>query len=242
MSALNPPEFSWDPETMLEEVRRQVHALLESSPAFNELDDEDRRQTSDGMVKVVAYMSNPDGLFTPDFPSAGVRPVGDRAGDLIDQVDFPQFVSGLIQGVFQAIVDSSIRQMEAFADLVAEVSRTVDQFLRDTTSEDDARDWLARSYPAEITLLPPHRKLDLSRGSPKAGIPPKLTVTAADPRGFIRKVSADLHLPQPVTDINDEIQLRRLFQAARRQIAVSRREQLASTLKMGINRIIVTDG
>ena len=36
-------------------------------------------------------------------------------GEAVDDVDF-RFVAGLIDGVFNAIVTSSIKQMEAFAD------------------------------------------------------------------------------------------------------------------------------
>jgi hypothetical protein len=40
----------------------------------------------------------------------------------LDAVDFPAFVSDLVRGVFQAIVDASIEQMEAFADLLESVT------------------------------------------------------------------------------------------------------------------------
>ena len=42
----------------------------------------------------------------------------------MQQVNFLDFVAGLIQGVFHAIVKSSIEQMEAYGKLVASVSRS----------------------------------------------------------------------------------------------------------------------
>jgi hypothetical protein len=45
--------------------------------------------------------------------------------------DLPVFVSELIQGVFESIVDPNIQQMEAFGNLLVEVARSVDQFVQD---------------------------------------------------------------------------------------------------------------
>jgi hypothetical protein len=65
-----------------------------------------------------------------------VRAGGDAARamaqrGLVDPVDFPQFVAGLIEGTFGAIVDASVRQMEAYTELLRNVAKSVDEFLRD---------------------------------------------------------------------------------------------------------------
>jgi hypothetical protein len=44
------------------------------------------------------------------------------AAGLAAEIDFPSFVSDLIAGTFDAVVDASIQQMEAYADLVREVA------------------------------------------------------------------------------------------------------------------------
>src|SRR4051794_37647567 len=44
--------------------------------------------------------------------------LGRRAGALSDEIDFPAFVASLVHGTFDAIVDSSIKQMESFGELV----------------------------------------------------------------------------------------------------------------------------
>jgi len=44
-------------------------------------------------------------------------------------VDFPAFVASLVAGTFEAIVDASIRQMEAYADLLADATKSVDRFV-----------------------------------------------------------------------------------------------------------------
>src|SRR5437867_542517 len=45
---------------------------------------------------------------------AATESIGRRAGALSDELDFPEFVASLVHGTFDAIVDSSIRQMESF--------------------------------------------------------------------------------------------------------------------------------
>lgn len=79
----------------------------------------------------------------PSMPPASENSerAASRAGtqDLVEQVDFPPFVAALISGVFDAVVDQSIQQMEAYGDLVKGTSKSVDEFRRasDTTDDDD---------------------------------------------------------------------------------------------------------
>ncbi len=68
--------------------------------------------------------------------------LGRRAGALSDEIDFPAFVASLLHGTFDAIVDSSIRQMESFADLVAAVAKPLDQFTQENVTLGQARAWM----------------------------------------------------------------------------------------------------
>ena len=55
---------------------------------------------------------------------------------LLAAVDFPSFVADLIQGLFGAIVNASVKQMEAYAALITAVSLSVDQFVQANITED----------------------------------------------------------------------------------------------------------
>jgi hypothetical protein len=46
-------------------------------------------------------------------------------GTLVEQVDFPTFVGELVKGTFNAIVDGSIQQMEAYGKLLSEVATKI---------------------------------------------------------------------------------------------------------------------
>jgi hypothetical protein len=64
-----------------------------------------------------------------------LRPAGGTLAPLVDDVDFPGFVADLIRGMFDAIVDATVAQAEAYAELLNEVSATVDEFLQDVDDE-----------------------------------------------------------------------------------------------------------
>ena len=65
---------------------------------------------------------------------------------MVNKVDFPGFVGGLIESVFNAIVKASIDQMEAYGELVANVAKLIGEYMRDNISGDQARDYLANRY------------------------------------------------------------------------------------------------
>ena len=66
-------------------------------------------------------------------------------------IDFPSFVASLIQGTFKAIVDASIQQMEAYAELLKNVAATVDRFMDDNVTDGQAKDYLADEHPRLFT-------------------------------------------------------------------------------------------
>jgi hypothetical protein len=149
-------------------------------------------------------------------------------------VDFPTFVGGLIQNVFQAIVTASIQQMTAYANLLKSVAQTVDQFAQDNITLNNARDWMIDKYPNDLGLD------EESVG--EEGGQPRLTVKSDNADGVLSQINQDLSLAQPLTDLSDPDQETRLVMAARLQMARSRQQLLASMVILGINRIVITDG
>src|SRR5262249_32747062 len=148
-----------------------------------------------------------------------------------------------IQNVFQAIVESSMQQMRAYGELVANVAKTVDEFARDNISENNGRDWLAGKYPDVFDTNVESESSGLAEGS-EAAAQPKATLVAKgeNPEDDLKKVSQELNLQKPVTDISDPVEETRLVMAARTEMARGRQQLLASMVMLGINRIVVTDG
>src|SRR5437868_1296956 len=93
-----------------------------------------------------APAASPTDGGTAPASSSGTSVTG-RAGEVaratLNAIDFPSFVASLIQGTFKAIVDASIQQMEAYAELLKNVAKTVDDFMTDNVTDGQVKDHLA---------------------------------------------------------------------------------------------------
>lgn len=75
MTATTPPAPPrWADRETINIVRPEVRRILESSRAFSRLSDEEKREIANNMVKVAAYMSDPDGLARQELtaPDGGI--------------------------------------------------------------------------------------------------------------------------------------------------------------------------
>jgi hypothetical protein len=106
-------------------VRQSVSDQLTQSAAFSRLPPDKQSQIARDTALIADYL----------------------ARNLMQEVDFPAFVSGLIKGVFGAIVNVSIEQMKAYGQLVAAVSKSLDKFRDENVSENEARDHLVKRFP-----------------------------------------------------------------------------------------------
>jgi hypothetical protein len=172
------------------------------------------------------------------FKAGAAREGAAVAGLLLRQVNFVQFVSGLIQGVFHSIVEASIQQMQAYGALVQQVAQTLSQFRDANVTENNARDHLANQFPDVFAI-----NID---GSSDDGTPqPRLALRdGVDGTAALKKVNNELQLTgsDQVTGLDDDVAEQKLVLAARNQLAAQRQQLLATIVLMGINRIIVTDG
>jgi len=147
----------------------------------------------------------------------------------ISRVNFPKFVADLIHGTFDAIVTSSIKQMDAYTELLKNVTKSVEEYMRDNVTPNNARDFLAGQYPD-------HFGVDTAGGQPK--LVPKEPPDGSVMPDFMK----ELGLPQPVTDLDEDTIEGQLVPAARKRMAMDRQHLLMTMVLMGINRLIVTDG
>ncbi|NML44204.1 hypothetical protein HHL11_10620 [Ramlibacter sp. G-1-2-2] len=169
-----------------------------------------------------------------DFKAGALQQGTQEFKNLVGAVDFPAFVGGLIQNVFQAIVTASIQQMEAYGKLLKAVAQTVDQFAQDNITMNNARDWLTERYPEDLTIA--------TGGEDDDNAGPHLAVQGEDQDAALRRINQEQQLLKPITDLSDPEQETRLVTAARLQMARMRQQMLSSMVLLGINRIVVTDG
>ena len=111
------------------------------------------RALADAVDQAKSKASDKIGTFAgADFQAGALRQGTQAFKELVGSVDFPAFVGGLIQNVFQAIVNASIQQMQAYAEMLKSVAQTVDQFGQDNISLNNARDWLVERFPGQLEL------------------------------------------------------------------------------------------
>ncbi|MDZ3832301.1 MAG: hypothetical protein U0S50_10835 [Sphingopyxis sp.] len=178
--------------------------------------------------------SSQDGFADPEPATSGgkappaTETIGRRAGSLSDELDFPEFVASLIHGTWDAMVDSSIRQMDAYADLVAAISKPVEQFREENVTAAQARDWLAAQHPAELSLYDGGGGKLLSP-RPGAGGETSEPMWLADYGLEGQELTPDLIEEQ-------------LVPVARDRMARDRMQTLATLVMLGLNRIKVDNG
>ena len=114
-------------------VKTQVKALLDRSQSFHSLPTDKRRQIANDTIKIANYLA-----------------AQERGGaeETVASVDFPSFVSDLVNGVFEAIVNASIKQMDAYAKLVAGVAKSLDEFASSSLSDKEAQKHLFDRLPS----------------------------------------------------------------------------------------------
>ncbi len=125
------PAPSREPPQPLAVVCDRVTSTLIASLEFRALSVERQDRLARDMVAAAAAAAR-----AIDAQQTGQeRAAASTAPTLVGSVDFPTFVADLIKGTFDAIVDASIQQMEAYIELLGNVAKPAEDFMRDN---DDA--------------------------------------------------------------------------------------------------------
>jgi hypothetical protein len=172
-----------------------------------------------------------------EFRADAAREGAAVAGELLREVKFPAFVSGLIQGVFQSIVTSSIEQMEQYAQLIASVSQSLEKFMDDNVSENQGRDHMVEQFPDLFEI-----GFDDFADTPGPHLKLREGVDEADALQRVNNKITFENGQLSSLDLSDEQVEKALVHNARIQLARQRQQLMASLVLMGINRIVVTDG
>ena len=235
---------------------QDLAAALHQSAAFRALPMAEQEKMRAQAAKVFGYLEQgaapapAQALNDPFNPPAGGAPAGGstpapdtsnpdvirRAGpaaqNMLESLAFPDFVASLVQGTFQAIVDSSIQQMEAYSQLLASVSKTVDQFMDEHITDDMARDHLADNYGQVF-------QREVTTTGPKLGVaPPGPSGSSTSP---LPNFLQDLGFTDS-TDIDEPAINEAVIPAVKRTLAETRHQSLATMVMMGMNRIVVDEG
>jgi hypothetical protein len=171
------------------------------------------------------------------FDAGAAREGAAVAGEFMQAVNFTSFVTGLVNGVFDTIIESSIKQMEAYGSMVASVAQSLQQFRDENVTENQGRDHLVEKFPDTFEI-----GLDEFADTPE----PRLRLKeGVDEAAALQTVRSSIRLEDgelTSLDVSDANVEQALVIAARNQLARQRQQLLASLVLMGINRIVVTGG
>lgn len=105
----------------MEPIFRRPDSLLRTAPAFQALDEVARERVIADLLTVAELLTP---RARPPRPGKGTRAALERRQVTRPEL-LPAFVQGLISGTFEAVVDASVQQMDAYAALLAEAARSV---------------------------------------------------------------------------------------------------------------------
>ena len=172
-------------------------------------------------------LSKKQDLVGKDFKAGAAMQGAQVFKQLVTAVDFPKFVSSLIEGVYSSIVNSSIKQMQAYGKFMEAVVKSAQEFAAENISLDAARDFVAATHPGSVQVMN-------VGGESRLELRPDLE--DKDVPDFQRSLGMTENVPL------DEDNERQIVLAAQLKMAQQRQQQLATMLLLGINRIVVTEG
>jgi hypothetical protein len=234
------------PHTGLAQSIAESHPVPSSAPPASDARGLAAEALADDPVTATKrQLSRDPGFAGKDFQAAAVKQGVEQFGQLDQEVDFPKFVSGLIKNVFHAIVESSIEQMRAYGELIANAAKTTAQFMNDNISEGAGRDFLADSFPDVLSVQVQAGSAGFDTNSSAAAAAAgtsRLVASGDNAEQRLGEISRSYNIDPPVTDLSDDNSELRLVTAARLQMTKQRQQLLSSMVMLGINRIVVTDG
>ena len=212
----------------------KVGSFLAKDPGWLESGDDEMARAAGAPAQALAddpvtdtqkRLAEAPGQVGAEFESGAVTQSVENFRRLVDTVDFPEFVSGLIQGVFQAIVDASIQQMEAYGELLAATAKTVDQFANDHISDGQAREMIANRFPSIV-------RIERTSGGGER-LAEREEAEDTSPLRELTTETIDFESPESEA---------KLLMAAKLEMARQRQKMMALMVMLGINRIVVTRG
>lgn len=181
-----------------------------------------------------------------------------KVASQLDNIGFPEFTANLINSVYDALLSGTLKQMEAYQELLSSVSKTLREFQEANYSEvtiAEAQDWLVQNFPVTYTdsngqehKVSKIGAYSLTNGEMQIGkldennLPNSLTyndITNADDRDLqnLKKLLGD----DLARDFTENTSYDKLITAIRKKIAGNRYTILKEMVKLGIMRLFVKE-
>ncbi|MCU0524087.1 MAG: hypothetical protein MUF72_04610 [Elainella sp. Prado103] len=180
---------------------------------------------------------------------------GDRAGDFMREVDFPQFVEDLLKAVFDANLNVTLEQMKAYQELLKASTASLSQFVQNMQGDTEAIYRLAEQsgdtysvgFPGDFAGgggaggdFGDFGNFGGSGGSGGSGGGDPFAFSLAQVQNPGDPVLIDKRTNQPVDMRSPDIRAK--IMDAKLAMAKEHRALLRETLLMGVSRLVVERG
>jgi len=171
-----------------------------------------------------------------DFSGVSAQKVAGTTQAILNAVSFPRFVTDLINGVFKAMITSNTQQMNAYVELLNNVSSSLSGFAESNFSDQGARQWLVEKFPGSFEITGASSSPDSGDGEP-----PQIQLRdgARMPSEEALKSAFGLGPSDSVPSGDPETAL---LPFARIQMARQRQQMLATMVMLGMQRIVIDSG
>jgi hypothetical protein len=159
----------------------------------------------------------------------------------LDEIGFTEFTTKLITDVFDALVASNIRQMEAFTELLSAVGKSLTDYINDTKDDIDGAQilqFLSAVVPAETAE---------GDAQPTTKVQPTKQLASADVEAIKTAVAVPGVTGAPELNISPDSdltadQVKAISDAVARRIAANKYTLLQEMVRQGMLRLVVESG
>ena len=178
----------------------------------------------------------------------------------VQDLGFVEFTAGLINGTFDAIIGATIKQMQAYAELVADLAKTLSQFQAENISDAQVNAHLSNRYrdgkggtsvrsgytfKATTADLANDVTAKTASQNLQAVVEALISETAVLPAAArLTRATTSLNIPQTDTSIATftAAQIGLIRTAIGQTLASNMMEHLRAMAREGMARIVITDG
>jgi hypothetical protein len=174
-----------------------------------------------------------------EFSGTSAARVAGTTRAVLNAVSFPRFVNELITGVFKAMLDSNAQQLEAFLELLQNVSASTEGFADTNFGPARARSWLVERFPGSYTMDRDQEEGPVDPEDAGSEPPLRLLPGGSPPSEAALRTALGLGEGESIPTGDPE---RTLVPLARGALARQRQSMLSTMVLLGLQRIVVDSG
>ena len=183
-----------------------------------------------------------------EFSGVSAERVAGTTRAILNAVSFPRFVTELINGVFKAIIDSNMQQLDAYVDLLNNVAASTEGFAETNMGPDRARHGSQSATPPPTRSRwrgaeerDPNDPFPAEHADPDEDSGARLRLRPGGSPPSQEALRTDFGMAEGETVPTGDPE-RSLVPLARRQLARTRQEMLATMVMLGMQRIVIESG